>query len=62
MADVWRDTGDGKVEYVPTEDGVFEAWMDEHEPKWNMTENSQTIVWWREIWEAARQRYGEVSD
>lgn len=62
MSDVWKDTGDGKVEYVPTKDGALEAWMDGQEPKWNMTENSETIVWWREIWEAARQQYRQESD
>ncbi len=52
MVIVWQDTGDGKIVYIPTEDGAFEAWMDEHDPSWKHS-NSSSIEFWREIWEAA---------
>jgi len=50
--EVWRDTGKGFIEYIPSADGAFEKWMEERDPGW-MLGNSCDAEWWREIWEAA---------
>jgi len=48
--EVWYKT-ETSVEYMPTKDGSFEAWMDKHDPGWRLS-NSMTIQFWREIWSA----------
>ena len=56
-SDVWQDNGDFSFGYVPTDDGEFERWMDEHKPDWIVF--TTNIELWRAIWEAARAHYSD---
>ena len=46
------------IEYVPTDDGEFEKWVDKYAPEWEHM-NRASIEMWRAIWEAARVCYSE---
>jgi hypothetical protein len=57
---IWKQK-DNKIYYVPSNDGEFEKWMDENESAWTQS-SSGTIEFYREIWEAARKKYGEIKE
>jgi hypothetical protein len=61
MAEVWRPTGDGKLEYVPTQDGAFEAWLDKEDPNWHYA-NSVGVEFMRLLWDAAVQHGKAAGD
>jgi len=63
---VWEEvvtaSGVGRaVQYIPTGDGKFEEWMDEHEPGWGR-QATFVIELYREIWQAAKEAYSSDRD
>jgi len=61
MAEVWRKLPNGRLEYVPTDDGLFEKWMDEQNEHW-WGFNTWQIEEMRECWETARAAYSREVD